>query len=158
MTDTAELITRLREATGADALADVAVERQRQIEQEGWSAEHDDEHGNDELACAAACYAIASKFPGYAEKMWPWDEEWWKPTDDRRNLVKAAALLIAEIERLDRIDATEVRISNEKNAPFEGGTEKFDQQIQPIVSIAISLKRVADALEARAILAEGDKP
>jgi hypothetical protein len=27
---------------------------------------------------------------------------WWKPKDRRRDLVRAAALIIAEIERLDR--------------------------------------------------------
>lgn len=30
--------------------------------------------------------------------------EWWKPTNRRRDLVKAAALILAEIERLDRKD------------------------------------------------------
>lgn len=37
-----------------------------------------------------------------APKNWPWNAEWWKPSDRRRNLVKAAALILAEIERLDR--------------------------------------------------------
>jgi hypothetical protein len=35
-------------------------------------------------------------------KMWPWARQWWKPTGARRDLVKAAALLLAEIERIDR--------------------------------------------------------
>lgn len=39
--------------------------------------------------------------------LWPWDREWWKPKDRRRNLVRAAALLIAEIERLDRAEDKE---------------------------------------------------
>lgn len=29
--------------------------------------------------------------------------DWWKPKDRRRNLVKAGALIVAEIERLDRL-------------------------------------------------------
>jgi len=35
---------------------------------------------------------------------WPikWMAAWFKPTDPRRDLVKAGALCIAEIERLDR--------------------------------------------------------
>lgn len=39
--------------------------------------------------------------PGYN---WPrsWSRAWWKPKNPRRDLVRAAALLIAEIERLDR--------------------------------------------------------
>ena len=28
---------------------------------------------------------------------WPWYSRWWKPTSDRRDLIKAAALLVAEI-------------------------------------------------------------
>lgn len=38
-------------------------------------------------------------------EVWPWDESWWKPTTPRRDLVKAAALILAEIERLDRMAA-----------------------------------------------------
>ena len=38
----------------------IAAERQRQIEQEGWTAEHDDGHVNGELAMAAALYATPS--------------------------------------------------------------------------------------------------
>lgn len=33
---------------------------------------------------------------------WPWDDVWWKPKDPRTNLVKAGALILAEIERMDR--------------------------------------------------------
>lgn len=40
------------------ALADIAAERVRQVEAEGWTPEHDDRHNNSELACAAA-YALA---------------------------------------------------------------------------------------------------
>lgn len=32
----------------------------------------------------------------------PWDEKWWKPKNPRRDLVKAGALILAEIERIDR--------------------------------------------------------
>ncbi|HHW2459226.1 TPA: AAA family ATPase [Pseudomonas aeruginosa] len=38
---------------------------------------------------------------------WPWDEQWWKPTSARRDLVKACALALAEIERLDRAAASQ---------------------------------------------------
>lgn len=85
------------------AMRDVHAERFRQQEVEKWSTTHDDEYYNGEMASAGAAYAVATNFPGYAEKIWPWDSLWWKPTTARRNLVKAAALLIAEIERLDRI-------------------------------------------------------
>lgn len=78
------------------ALRDIAAERKRQIEQELWTPEHDDEHTGRDLAKAAACYALDDS------RNWPWSWSWWKPKDDRSNLVKAGALIIAEIERLDR--------------------------------------------------------
>lgn len=95
------------EPEGTGAIADVATERQRQISVEGWMPEHDDYHGLGELAGAGAAYALADDFPYKAADIWPWDvgadgKVWWKPTDRRRNMVKAAALIVAEIERLDR--------------------------------------------------------
>lgn len=87
------------------AIDDVAAERQRQVEVEGWTASHDDTHQNGELTLAAACYACCDQFPAYALNMWPYDAEWWKPKTNRRNLVMAAALLVAEIERIDRATA-----------------------------------------------------
>jgi hypothetical protein len=86
----------------SQAALDVLAERRRQIEAEGWTPEHDDRHDNGEMARAAACYATAST-DGYSDVVkWPWSGEWWKPKDRRRNLVRAAALLLAEIERVDR--------------------------------------------------------
>ncbi|MBN6820664.1 hypothetical protein JRF84_13860 [Methylobacterium organophilum] len=94
------------------ALGDIARERRRQVEAEGWTPEHDDCHDEGEIADAAACYA-AGRIPmapaaasaqghGYTP-LWPWDAKWWKPgRDRRRDLVKAGALILAEIERLDR--------------------------------------------------------
>lgn len=105
------------------AAQDVLAERQRQIGTEGWHTDHDDQHEKGEMALAAACYAAHTatwQFIGYGldpkgglfrvyqsaqefvGRMWPWGKAWWKPKDDRRNLVRAAALLLAEIERLDR--------------------------------------------------------
>jgi hypothetical protein len=78
------------------ALDDIATERLRQIEAEGWTTAHDDEHSNGELIDAAVSYALGNP------ERWPWSVEWWKPKDQRRNLVRAAALMIAEIDRLDR--------------------------------------------------------
>lgn len=87
------------------ALEDVAAERQRQITEEGWATQHDDKHRHGELANAAGCYAIGTL--DCYQRFWPWYSEWWKPTDRRRNLVKAGALILAEIERLDRAAAKE---------------------------------------------------
>jgi hypothetical protein len=97
------------------AIVDVLAERQRQIDIKGWTPEHDDEHGHGEMAGAAACYAhhvnarawvVGTTHDDYAQEpspdLWPWSEDSWKPTTPRRDLVKAAALLLAEIERRDR--------------------------------------------------------
>ncbi len=87
------------------ALKDIEAERTRQINQEGWSHEHDDQYQFNELAMAAVCYINET---GTVNRVggkpwgWPWDASWWKPSDRRRNLIKAAALLVAEIERIDR--------------------------------------------------------
>ena len=85
------------------ALEDVRAERERQKTVEGWTPKHDDEHQTGDLARAAVCYADpVDKDRENAPPNWPWDEAWWNPKDRRRDLVRAAALLLAEIERLDR--------------------------------------------------------
>ena len=77
----------------------IAAERQRQMDVEGWTPEHDAEHDAGEILDAAICYAV----PRFAVKYWPWGRQWWKPSDDPiRNLVKAGALIAAEIDRLRR--------------------------------------------------------
>lgn len=90
------------------ALEDVTAERFRQISEEGWSTAHDDEHDWNDLAKAAAAYSLLTLLPSVAVNVWPFDGT---PKDKghRRNCVRAAALLLAEIERLDR--STDVRAS-----------------------------------------------
>jgi hypothetical protein len=106
----------------------IAEERQRQITAEGWTAEHDDEHKGAEMADASAVYASAagaiargadpielhdsseggwSVYIGIdAQINWPWDEKWLKLSRDPiRNLVRAGALIAAEIDRLQRLNA-----------------------------------------------------
>ncbi|MGR0183189.1 hypothetical protein [Azospirillum aestuarii] len=93
-------------------LVEITHERLRQIEQEGWTPEHDDKHGNGEMATAAACYVLNGADspnpapPNAYPTWWPWVARWWKPKDRRRDLIRAAALLVAEIERLDRATGT----------------------------------------------------
>jgi len=91
------------------AIQDVLAERNRQIEGECFSSARDDTYINGELAKAGGCYALASTYyhsdPFSAVvTVWPWADEWLKPTTPRRDLIKAAALIIAEIERLDRLN------------------------------------------------------
>ena len=94
-----------------NAMLDVVDERHRQVNEEGWTTTLDDRYEYGELAKAAACYACEAIKSDYLRRMdafsvpmdWPWAHDSWKPKDPRRDLVRAAALLIAEIERLDRI-------------------------------------------------------
>ncbi|MDK1955642.1 ead/Ea22-like family protein [Klebsiella pneumoniae] len=98
-------IAELESRTATVAAADVLAERKRQVSAEGWTPGHDDEYEHGELADAAGCYALSSELfdcAGEPPRPWPWPDEWWKPTNRRRDLVKAGALILAEIERLDR--------------------------------------------------------
>jgi hypothetical protein len=108
-----------------DAARDVLAERQRQISVEHWTPNHDDLHGRMELSRAARCYILkaihtenddASYNPHLASdeqyrppyprfeppQGWPWEGTAWKPKGTRADLVRAGALILAEIERLDR--------------------------------------------------------
>ena len=93
----------------------IAAERERQQAVEGWTPEHDDLHVDAEMTAAACCYASLARrqadgvIQSRAENIgpssgWPWEQAWWKPSDDPiRNLVKAGALIAAEIDRLQRL-------------------------------------------------------
>lgn len=85
---------------------EILHERVRQICEEGWDLKHDDSHDCGEMADAAACYALGQPNE-IVMHFWPWDVTWWKPTDRRRNLVKAGALIVAELERIDRFESKE---------------------------------------------------
>lgn len=94
-----------------NGIESIAAERQRQIEIEGWSPEHDDEHDAGEMAAAAAAYTFSGYlssntrvYPADPLGFWPWDVSWWKPKGAREDLVRAGALIAAEIDRLDRAD------------------------------------------------------
>lgn len=105
---------RLRRAEVTDAVRDVLAERARQVSAEGWTSEHDDAHDRGEMAGAGACYALASTTQHWAvgqaiKTFWPWAAEWWKPKSPRENLVRSAALILAEIERIDRSAAMQHR-------------------------------------------------
>ncbi|AMV20449.1 hypothetical protein [Planctomyces sp. SH-PL14] len=93
----------------------IAAERERQVSSEGWTPEHDDGHQYGELSNAAACYAMSdgnrsmmfgveSGHASVQGLVWPFESHWWKPTpgDRIRELVKAGALIAAEIDRLGR--------------------------------------------------------
>ncbi|CAM5403269.1 hypothetical protein AFEL58S_02070 [Afipia felis] len=107
---------QIRAPLPASVLA-IAAERRRQVEVEGWTPEHDDEHKSGELALAGACYALAVASRNLREAgvttaanhidvaigwLWPWDKDWWKPQDNRRDLVRSGALGVAELDKMDR--------------------------------------------------------
>ena len=99
------------------AALDILSERQRQLKL--YSAEHDDVQVDGQLSRAAAAYSVASLSPIYEEdkarptkwdhsylpsvdRLWPWNWTYWKPQDRRHDLVRAGALILAELERVDR--------------------------------------------------------
>lgn len=85
----------------------IAEERQRQIEVEKWGRGHDDKQDQNELALAAVCYTLPpNRRPQNAfgiPLFWPWADQWWKPKNRIKDLVRAGALIAAEIDRLQRV-------------------------------------------------------
>lgn len=82
----------------------IAAERQRQIEVEGYRSSNDDGYRDGQLVKAAIAYLI-NVVPcglGSGSQFWPWRKEFWKPYSQRANLIRAGALIAAELDRLDR--------------------------------------------------------
>jgi hypothetical protein len=81
----------------------IRLERCRQVLSENWTPEHDLRHSAGQLADAAAAYACNSD--EVAAKLWPFVEPIKRATKSRkRQLVIAAALILAELERMDRAE------------------------------------------------------
>lgn len=99
----------------------IVQERERQWSEEKFDDCHDDQHRNEELALAAVRYIIPEQFR--EDMPWPFAEKWWKPSpNDRvRELVKAGALIAAEIDRLQRIE----RESKSKGKPSRSFGKDF---------------------------------
>lgn len=116
-----------------EALRDVIAERKRQIDVEGWSPEHDDQHERGTLAAAAACYALSARkglsyahairepLKAHIRQLWPFGYDWLKPKNPRADLVRAGALILAEIEAIDRYFEREADIAREERDQAEGG-------------------------------------
>ncbi len=98
-----------------DVIREVVGERQRQVNK-GYDPAYDDEHRRGgELASAAAAQAEWAseqvnclREPGRVPStfmvgvLWPFQPRAWVTHDPRADLVTAAALIVAEIERIDR--------------------------------------------------------
>lgn len=99
----------------------IAKERQRQIEVEGWTVEHDEKNTAGELAYAAASYALPNDVINLNQtgclfisikRFWffPFGLKWWKPRQNNhplqrvRELTKAGALIAAEIDRINELN------------------------------------------------------
>jgi|SRR6185369_738494 len=103
--------------TGIDI---IATERKRQIEVKGYTPEHDDEHDLGELGLAAALYALPYDARVGNEPLLKQDDFialritletgcgfYVDPEPDKlKRLAKAGALIVAEIDRLLRADAS----------------------------------------------------
>jgi hypothetical protein len=94
------------------ALTRIAIAREKLISEAGFDQVHDDAQLQSQLVVAAGSYAlhaIASEAerqqfsPGAPPPAWPWEATLWQPEDRNRDLLRAAALLVAEIERLNRL-------------------------------------------------------
>lgn len=89
-------------------------ERSRQVEEEGRTAEMDSCHTKGELFWAAKTYEIITNENHdevVASGSWPWDMKWFKPKDRKSNLIRAGALVEAEIDRFDAL-TEKVQISD----------------------------------------------
>lgn len=98
------------------AMGKLMVERLRQVDEEGYNPKHDEKHAPAELAAAAAAYAASAAtvalapdptdalhFPAWiVQRLWPWWRETFKPKSPERDLVRAGALVIAALERIER--------------------------------------------------------
>jgi hypothetical protein len=95
---------------GVDGPWLIARERQRQFLTKGFDDANDDDFLEGELVAAGRSYALYAEMQAirkvspvpadFFPKTWPWMRKWWKPSPDPVvNLIKAGALIAAEIDR-----------------------------------------------------------
>ena len=88
-----------------DWIKKIKEERQRQISGKGYTAEHDDTHKHGKIADHAA--ALATTWLNCVDTIYPYSDEaikmGLKKQDRETQLIKAGALIIAELERLERL-------------------------------------------------------
>lgn len=100
----------------------INAERQRQITEEGWSAEHDDRHDRQELKHAAEAYYLSGQrwVEGFKSIRtpdgWPLARKWWKPKNARRDFTRAGALYLAEIDREIRLGTSVEYLNGLRNS------------------------------------------
>lgn len=131
-------------------IEEIAAERQRQKDVEGWTPEHDDAHDGGELLSAAVIYLwhgtekAAPLNDAGVPVSWPWESEWWKPKGRRRNLIRAGALCLAEMDRLKRrADKENRRLAIMDKGPYPPHTAHVDHKLDLIVAEIERLDRAA---------------
>lgn len=115
-------LERVRFDNAGRGVTAIAVERRRQIEGEKFDPQADLQYTNNELASAASCYVWLAAREADSELVpcpptWPWARAWWKPKDRRSNLVRAGALIAAELDRLAELD----RVTRDDDGQFGRG-------------------------------------
>jgi hypothetical protein len=131
-------VSRLNSRSEIDAFNLITAERQRQIDVEGWSEAHDDEHEDGEMFKAAIFYfanAVGNPItfsPDGAPLGWPWDARWWKPKGYDRDLIRAGALCVAERDRLQRMGADTAHVA------YKIGLITKALQINPVLASVIT--------------------
>lgn len=140
------------------------AERLRQIQEEGYTANHDDQFTDGELVSAAIAYALAtskdaeSRIKGMAENTeasawWPhdWDTQAWKPKDTISNLRRAVAFLMAEIDRLLRAEEVDDAMAQDDSThlPFLNEVDwhrakaHVDQVQEQYIQLGATMPRVS---------------
>ncbi|MBT2788084.1 MULTISPECIES: hypothetical protein [unclassified Halomonas] len=142
-------------------------ERLRQINEEGFSAAHDDCYTQGQLAAAAACYACfaedvlqggKSALDGQPPAFWPWDDAWFKPSrDPKRNIEKAMALLSAQYDAIERAETAAIEATTTPDILWSTNDEMFnhddlqelieERQLQAGDTVYFGTKRHAKATD-----------
>ncbi len=142
--------------TAKTAIELVVLERMRQIKEEGYSIEQDVElySDNNDLEWAAAAYALPENLPMFfvennvlRSDFFPWEKERWKPNpNDRiRELVKAAALLVAKIEvEQIKVSKTSKNVSENDTKVQENGIEMPENGIKFPISDSEKARKYED--------------
>lgn len=117
------------------------IQHERNRQRDRWGDAHDDQHEDGSLAAAAICYienepifVLRDSATSYTfQDPWPWDGgdprceggsnvPAYGYRNYRKSLVQAAALLVAEVERLDRAETTKSPPPAPENSQIKKGT------------------------------------
>ncbi|SFK42279.1 hypothetical protein [Caulobacter sp. UNC279MFTsu5.1] len=149
----AVLCDRFRDLQRDHGAEVIRTERVRQVREEGFDADHDDQNYPGQLAEAGYCYILSAlRFvsghaPADIQRApppgWPWALEWWKPKSASRDLARAGALIAAELGRRKRQHDAFVALVVQ--ACVAGGADREDAQA--IVEMSIDDALAGDRIE-----------